>query len=83
MQPNDENMSFFWLAMVFLSRSMVFFILPFKNKNIGMEFYDMDWFMLPVSLQKHMLCGIHDIQNGAVLTMGPLGMIDFEKAADV
>lgn len=43
----------------------------------------MDWFVLPVSLQKHILHGIHDIQNGAVLTMGPLGMIDFEKATDV
>lgn len=54
-----------------------------KNKDIAMGFYNMDWFMLPVSLQRHVLLGIHDIQNGAVLTMGPLGMIDFEKATDV
>lgn len=43
----------------------------------------MPWYALPVSMQKQVLCGIHHAQNGATLTMGPLGDLDFEMASDV
>lgn len=48
-----------------------------------MEYYDMPWYALPVSMQKQVLCGIQHAQNGATLTMGPLGDLDFEMASDV
>lgn len=43
----------------------------------------MPWYRLPASLQRHVLCGIHNVQNGAVLSIGPLGQLDFTAAADV
>lgn len=48
-----------------------------------MEFYDMSWYRMPASYQKQVLCAIHDIQNGIVLTMGPLGELDFQMASSV
>lgn len=43
----------------------------------------MPWYQMPAKYQKHVLCIIHDAQNGAVLTMGPLGDLDFEMGTSV
>lgn len=43
----------------------------------------MPWYQMPVTFQKEILCAIQSAQNGAVLTMGPLGELDFEMAATV
>lgn len=43
----------------------------------------MPWYAMPVSMQKQLVCAMHHAQNGAVLTMGPLGDLDFEMASDV
>lgn len=48
-----------------------------------MEFYDMSWYRMPATYQKQVLCAIHSAQNGAMLTMGPLGELDFAMAATV
>lgn len=48
-----------------------------------MEFYNMTWYKMPIKHQKKLLCAIHYIQNGAVLTMGPLGELDFEMTSRV
>lgn len=38
---------------------------------------------MPISMQKQILSAIQHAQNGVVLTMGPLGDLDFEMAAAV
>lgn len=43
----------------------------------------MPWYQMPIPFQKQILCAIHSAQNGAVLTMGPLGDLDFVMAATV
>lgn len=43
----------------------------------------MPWYQMPVAFQKQILCAIHSAQNGDVLTMGPLGDLDFEMATTV
>lgn len=48
-----------------------------------MEYFNMPWYEMPVSMQRHVMCAIHHAQNGDVLTMGPLGDLDFEMAASV
>lgn len=39
--------------------------------------------MLPPSQQRQLKCLIHFIQNGAVLTIGPFGSLNFETVSDV
>lgn len=48
-----------------------------------MVYYEIRWFEMPVSFQKQVLSAIHNVQNKVVLTMGPLGDLDFEMAATV
>lgn len=38
---------------------------------------------MPVSIQKQLACAIQHAQNGVVLTMGPLGDLDFKMATTV
>lgn len=51
--------------------------------NIAMEFYKMPWYQMPATYQKYWICVIHDAQNGASLTLGPLGELDFQMASAV
>lgn len=51
--------------------------------NIAMEFYKIRWYQMPATYQKLWICAIHDAQNGASLTMGPLGELDFQMASSV
>ncbi|XP_055322548.1 uncharacterized protein LOC129578273 [Sitodiplosis mosellana] len=46
-------------------------------ENVAMELYDMPWYLLTATNQKHVSAAIHRLQNGPVLTIGPLGVIDF------
>lgn len=48
-----------------------------------MEFYDMPWYQMPAKYQKQMLSAAHSAQYGAILTMGPLGELDFAMASNV
>lgn len=48
-----------------------------------MEFYYMPWYKMPATYQKQVLCAIHNAQNGTILTMGPLGQLDFAMASSV
>lgn len=48
-----------------------------------MVYFEIPWYQMPVSFQKQILSAIHDVQNGPVLTMGPLDELDFEMAASV
>lgn len=43
----------------------------------------MPWYQLPASFQRQLCCAIHSIQNGPVLSIGPLAQLDFNRAADV
>lgn len=43
----------------------------------------MPWYLLPVSSQKQVCAAIYRMQNGVVLTIGPLGVIDFRTASNV
>lgn len=43
----------------------------------------MPWYLMPSSCQKQVSGAIHRLQNGAVLTIGPLAEIDFNMAATV
>lgn len=43
----------------------------------------MPWYRLPAPLQKHVCCGIQNVQNGAVLTIGPLAHLDFSTGSEV
>lgn len=43
----------------------------------------MPWYLLSTSSQKHVRCAIQQLQNGAVLTIGPLGEIDLQTAFEV
>lgn len=43
----------------------------------------MPWYLPPIPQQKQLGATIHRLQNGGVLTVGPLGAINFESAADV
>lgn len=43
----------------------------------------MPWYRMPASFQKQVLCVIHDAQNGIVLTIGPLGELDFQMTTSV
>lgn len=48
-----------------------------------MVYYDMQWYTMPISLQKQVIIAIHNVQNGVDLTMGPFGDLDFKVAATV
>lgn len=43
----------------------------------------MPWYQMPAIYQKEVLCAMHSAQTGAVLTMGPLGDLDFEMTTSV
>lgn len=43
----------------------------------------MPWYGMPVSMQRQLVCAIQYAQNGVVLTMGPLGDLDFKMATTV
>lgn len=54
-----------------------------QNVQIAKELYHMPWYLMPVPSQKQVIAVIHRLQNGAVLTIGPLSEIDFSTAATV
>lgn len=43
----------------------------------------MSWYQMPAKYQKQMLSAAHSAQYGAILTMGPLGELDFAMASNV
>lgn len=43
----------------------------------------MNWYTFSTSSQKDVAYMMNRLQNGAVLTMGPLAEINYETAADV
>lgn len=43
----------------------------------------MKWYLLPAMYQRHVCSIILMNQNGAVLTIGPFGSVNFETATDV
>lgn len=45
--------------------------------------YEMPWYLLSTSCQKQVSNAIQQLQNGAVLTIGPLGEIDLNTASEV
>lgn len=51
--------------------------------GIAEELYDIEWYRLPASYQKRVSYAINSVQNGPVLTIGPLCKIDFSTAATV
>lgn len=51
--------------------------------NLAMVYYEISWYKMPISFQKQVLCAIHEVQHNPVLTMGPLGDLDFEMATSV
>lgn len=54
-----------------------------KRKQILVELYEMPWYQLPISYQKHVQCSIHSVQCGAVLGTGSMYEFDFEMASYV
>lgn len=51
--------------------------------NINYVLYGMPWYRLPVSFQMHVYYGIKNVQNAAVLSIGPLAQLDFSTGSDV
>lgn len=58
-------------------------LFSFQNESIAKELYHMHWYILPIDEQKQLMSVSHRLQNGAVLSIGPLAQLDFETGADV
>lgn len=43
----------------------------------------MSWYLLPTKHKKELSFALHRLQNGAVLTIGPLAQLDFDTGANV
>lgn len=51
-----------------------------KNQDNGLSdtFYNSDWYVLPLKVQKHLVHLIQGTQNGEKLAVGPFGVINRE-----
>ncbi|XP_031632001.1 uncharacterized protein LOC116346201 [Contarinia nasturtii] len=63
----------------FLMYNSILFV--FMDNGTGDIFYDVEWYALPVELQRDLMLVIHKKQHGIGLSIGPFATINMECLA--